>query len=101
MRNPAQRFIARRHVDADAHTRRCNAALRHRVVRDEYQGERLLWHTGLWEGRYSALYLKVPQRTLTLVLLANSDGLSWLSPLDVAEAQRSPFVRAFLADFAK
>ncbi len=67
----------------------------------EYQGERLLWHTGLWEGRYSALYLKVPQRTLTLVLLANSDGLSWLSPLDVAEAQRSPFVRAFLADFAK
>ena len=67
----------------------------------DYNGERLLWHTGLWEGQYSALYLKVPARKLTLVLLANSDGLSWQTPLDGAEAQRSPFVRALLAEFAK
>ncbi len=64
-------------------------------------GERLLWHTGLWEGAYSALYLKVPDRQLTLVLLANSDGLGWDSRLDEAEPLRSPFVRAFLEAFKK
>jgi CubicO group peptidase (beta-lactamase class C family) len=64
-------------------------------------GERLLWHTGLWEGAYSALYLKAPDRHVTLVLLANSDGLRWDSRLDEAEPLRSPFVRAFLQMFAK
>jgi CubicO group peptidase (beta-lactamase class C family) len=65
------------------------------------RGERLVWHTGLWEGAYSALYLKVPERHLTLVLLANSDGLRWPSPLDGAEVERSPFASAFLEDFAR
>ena len=44
-------------------------------------GRRLAWHTGLWEGRYSALYLKVlsdaPAERLTFILLAISDGLQW------------------------
>ncbi len=64
-------------------------------------GERLLWHTGLWDGAYSALYLKAPRRHVTLVLLANSDGLGWDSRLDEAEPLRSPFVRAFLETFRK
>lgn len=64
-------------------------------------GERLLWHTGLWDGAYSALYLKAPDRHVTLVLLANSDGLGWDSRLDEAEPLRSPFVRAFLEAFAR
>jgi len=66
-------------------------------------GRRLAWHTGLWEGRYSALYLKVlgstPGERLTLILLANSDGLRWDSRLDEAAIERSPFATAFLAAF--
>jgi CubicO group peptidase (beta-lactamase class C family) len=69
----------------------------------EDHGRRLAWHTGLWEGRYSALYLKVlgdaPDERLTLVLLANSDGLQWDSRLDEAAIERSPFAAAFLATF--
>lgn len=65
----------------------------------EYGGEPLLWHSGLWEGAYSALYLKAPTRHLTLILLANSDGLNWGNGLDEAAVHRSPFVAAFLAAF--
>lgn len=65
------------------------------------QGHDLAWHTGLWEQRYSALYVKVlgnePASCWTLILLANSDGLQWPSSLDEAVPERSPFVRAFLA----
>jgi CubicO group peptidase (beta-lactamase class C family) len=68
-----------------------------------YQGRRLAWHTGLWEGRYSALYLKVlgdaPGERLTLILLANSDALQWETRLDEAAIERSPFATAFLAAF--
>jgi CubicO group peptidase (beta-lactamase class C family) len=65
-----------------------------------YEGRRVAWHTGLWEGRYSALYLKVlgdtPAERLTLVLLANSDGLQWETRFDEAAIERSPFATAFL-----
>jgi len=71
----------------------------------EREGRRLAWHTGLWEGRYSALYLKVlsddPAERLTLVLLANSDGLRWEARLDEAAIERSPFATAFLAAFSE
>ncbi len=67
----------------------------------EHAGERLLWHTGLWEGAYSALYLKVPERRLTLILLANSEGLRWEADLDEAAIERSPFATAFLAAFPR
>ncbi|HEX9892449.1 MAG TPA: serine hydrolase domain-containing protein [Gemmatimonadales bacterium] len=59
-------------------------------------GEPVVWHTGLWDGAYSALYLKAPRRGLTLVLLANSDGLRWEGWLDEAAIERSPFAVAFL-----
>jgi len=68
-----------------------------------YEGRRVAWHTGLWEGRYSALYLKVlgdtPAERLTLVLLANSDALQWETRFDEAAIERSPFARAFLSGF--
>ena len=64
------------------------------------EGRSLAWHTGLWDGRYSALYLKVlserPAERATLILLANSEGLQWPSRLDEAAVERSPFARAFL-----
>ncbi len=69
----------------------------------EFEGRRLAWHTGLWEGQYSALYLKVlnekSAERLTLILLANSDGLQWKTRLDEAAIERSPFAAAFLAAF--
>jgi CubicO group peptidase (beta-lactamase class C family) len=66
----------------------------------QYRGETLYWHSG-WdeEAGFSALYLKVPARRLTLILLANGDGLAWGNPLDRAEVERSPFARAFLDRF--
>lgn len=67
----------------------------------EYGGEPLLWHAGLWDGAYSALYLKAPARHLTLILLANSEGLKWDNALDEAAVQRSPFAAAFLAAFPR
>jgi len=60
------------------------------------RGEELVWHTGLWEGAYSALYLKIPRRRVTLILLANSDGLRFPTPLDAATIETSPFAMALL-----
>lgn len=67
----------------------------------DYKGETLLWHSGLWEGAYSAVYLRIPSRRLTLVLLANSDGVWWDNPLDAAAIDRSPFVQELLAAFPR
>ncbi len=67
----------------------------------DHAGEQLFWHTGLWEGAYSALYLKAPERRLTLILLANSDGLRWDTRLDEAAVERSPFAAAFLSYFPR
>ena len=66
----------------------------------EYRGERLLWHGG-WdeEAGFSALVLRVPDRKLSLVLLANGEGLYWGNPLDRAEVEGSPFARLFLERF--
>lgn len=65
-----------------------------------YQGRRLAWHTGLWDGQYSALYLKVlgstPAERCTLILLANSEALRWPTRLDEAAIERSPYAVAFL-----
>lgn len=41
-----------------------------------HNGERLVWHFGLARDAYSSLVIKVPGRGLTLILLANSDGLA-------------------------
>src|SRR4051794_7247157 len=39
------------------------------------QGEPIVWHFGYAPGAGSALWLKLPARSTTLILLANSDGL--------------------------
>lgn len=38
-------------------------------------GLKLTWHTGHWGTGFSALYLKVPEKNVTLILLANSEAL--------------------------
>jgi CubicO group peptidase (beta-lactamase class C family) len=42
----------------------------------EVGGLRVVWHGGWWPGSFSGLLVKVPERRLTLAVLANSDGLS-------------------------
>jgi len=64
----------------------------------QYNGTRVIWHYGLWP-QYSALYLKVPDRQLTLILLGNSGGVSELFNLDAGDVTASPFARAFLRMF--
>jgi len=66
----------------------------------EYKGEKLIWHSG-WDEKagFSALYLKVPERNLTLIILANSEGMWWGNPLDKAVVEGSIFARTFLDHF--
>ncbi|MCC7127072.1 MAG: beta-lactamase family protein [Acidobacteria bacterium] len=64
-----------------------------------YQSDRLIWHFSQTEG-YSGLILKMPARGLTLVMLANSDGLSSGAGLDQGDVTTSPFVKIFLRLFA-
>jgi CubicO group peptidase (beta-lactamase class C family) len=57
---------------------------------------RAIWHYGLWPT-FSSLLLKLPERGVTLILLANSDGLSARFPLADGDVTVSPFARAFIA----
>jgi hypothetical protein len=51
------------------------------------------------EGGYSSLIVKVPNRKLTLILLANSDGLSTPFALEAGDVTTSLFARTFLKTF--
>ncbi len=42
----------------------------------DYRGTRLVWHFGHWGTGFSAMYLKIPARRLTLVMLVNSEALA-------------------------
>ncbi len=42
----------------------------------QQDGVKLIWHYGHWPQSFSSLILKVPERKLTFILLANSDALS-------------------------
>jgi CubicO group peptidase (beta-lactamase class C family) len=64
-----------------------------------YNGQRLVWHFGLARDAYSSLMLKVPDRRITLILLANSDGLSAPFPLASGDVTTSFFARLFLRIF--
>ena len=64
-----------------------------------YNGERLVWHFGISPNAYSSLILKVPSRNLTLILLANSDGLSAPFALERGDVTTSLFAKLFLTLF--
>jgi CubicO group peptidase (beta-lactamase class C family) len=66
----------------------------------QHRGLRLIWHYGHWPQSFSSLYLKVPEKKLTFILLANSDALS--APFRglgggnvLASAFASTFIRIF------
>ncbi len=64
-----------------------------------HEGRSLIWHGGWWEQAYSALYLKLPDERLTLIVLANSEGMWWGNPLTEATVQDSPVARIFLQHY--
>jgi CubicO group peptidase (beta-lactamase class C family) len=64
-----------------------------------YEGQRLVWQFGLIPDAYSSLILKIPSRRLTLIMLANSDGLSAPFAFHEGDVTTSLFVRAFLKLF--
>lgn len=64
-----------------------------------YNGEKVVWHYGNIPDAYSSLILKVPSRRVTLILLANSDGLSAPFALHEGDVTSSLFARTFLRLF--
>ena len=61
-----------------------------------YNGEPVVWQFGQVKDAYSSLMLKVPNRRLTLILLANSDGLSAPFSLEKGDVTASLFATTFL-----
>lgn len=64
-----------------------------------YNGERVVWQYGVLPEGYSALYLKIPARRVSVILLANTDGLAASTPLFEGDVRVSPFARLFLELF--
>ena len=62
-----------------------------------YNGQRIVWHFGVVPNAYSSLIIKLPERNLTFILLANSDKL--VAPfqlLPAGDVSRSLFATLFL-----
>ncbi len=67
---------------------------------EDWNGQRLMWHSGWNEKQYSALYLKVPAKRLTLIVLANTEAIWWGNSAVKAEVTESEIARRFLEEFA-
>lgn len=61
-------------------------------------GVKLQWHYGWWTGN-SSLIIRVPERGLVFILLANTDALSAGTRLGFGDLLSSPAARAFLDAF--
>jgi CubicO group peptidase (beta-lactamase class C family) len=66
-----------------------------------YNGEKIVWQFGQGDNASSSLVVIVPARSLTLVLLANSDGLSKSLGLSGGDLTNSPFGKLFLGLFVR
>ena len=65
-------------------------------VQLNYRGEPLIWQFGLIREGHSALVLKLPQRKLTFIALANSDAMTAGYNLENGDVKASPFAKLFL-----
>lgn len=63
---------------------------------EEIDGERIVWHYGWQPPTVSALYVKLPAKELTFLLLANNDRLSSGFAWTLFGVRASPFAQAFL-----
>jgi CubicO group peptidase (beta-lactamase class C family) len=61
-----------------------------------YNGENVVWQFGSGENGSSSMIIMLPARSLTLILLANSNGLVKGFGLSGGDVLSSPFGRAFL-----
>jgi CubicO group peptidase (beta-lactamase class C family) len=64
-----------------------------------YHDEPIVWQFGMTRGGHSALIVKAPNRGLTFIALANSDGLTAPFALESGDVTRSPFATLFLRLF--
>ncbi len=62
----------------------------------QYNGVTIIWQFGVSQNSSSSFVLSVPARGLTLVMLANSDGLVQPFALTNGDVTASPFARVFL-----
>ncbi len=62
-----------------------------------YLGQQMVWHYGQ-EDSYASLFVRIPQRKLTLIVLANSNAMSDAFRLLDGNAVRSLVVLDFLRD---
>jgi CubicO group peptidase (beta-lactamase class C family) len=62
-----------------------------------YKGELVVWQFGSDTNASSALVITIPARGITLILLANSDGLAKPATLVAGDVTVSPFARVFLS----
>ena len=65
----------------------------------QVSGRKVVWHFGLEPNAFSSLVIKVPAEGLTLILLANSDGLTgpFRRDLESGDIRVSPFAKIFLS----
>lgn len=63
-----------------------------------YKGTKMLWHYGYWTGN-SSFILKIPEKNLTLIAMANTDNLSRPTDLGSGDALSSAVSMAFLKTF--
>mgnify|MGYP001157795804 CR=1 FL=1 len=66
-----------------------------------YNGELVVWQFGVGDNASSSLVVTVPYRYLTLILMANSDGLVRPLPLAAGDVTASPFAKVFLGLFVR
>jgi hypothetical protein len=65
----------------------------------QYEGTSLLWHAGRNPPSVSALYVKVPDESLTFIILANTANLSTPYPLDHGDVLYSTLALTFYETF--
>ena len=65
----------------------------------QYRGEQVVWQYGHLPNSYSSMIIKLPARRITLILLANSDGLVASSDLASGDITKSIFATLFLRLF--
>ena len=66
-----------------------------------FNGKPIVWQFGIGENASSSMVLTVPSKGMTLVLMANSDGLVKPFALSAGDVTVSPFARVFLGLFAR
>lgn len=66
-----------------------------------YNGGPIVWQFGVGDNASSSMIIHLPQRGLTLIMLANSSGLARPFDLSAGDVTVSPFARLFLSIFVR